>query len=552
MSSRRGLFLTNIVSKFTEKMIKNRWKKTTEKGLTPYQCGGVRGICDNLLIVNSTIEEFRAKRENLYVLFADLEKCFDQLWLKDCIKEIAEAGMPAAEAFYLYKMNEQVKATVETPIGKTGTFHLKEIVKQGTVSAVDLCGVSTDKINKVKQREPPLIVSGVEIKHPVYVDDTIALGSKEMIEALEPKMKFLEETKKYIYNNEKGKTEIMKLQLKKKSNTDDENPIVNVNKGKIEYTKEYKCLGDMYDTTGRNTSKIEKKMEKVGFISAEVKRRGSYKMVGCADGSVRMLMLEALVKPTLLANTETWVNLTCAETEKINQGHYQVLRKVFEQKEGTPYYAILCETGYWPYSYQIIYKRLMYFHQLIHSNEERVARKMVINQKNGMGTGRTWYDGVEKWLVELEITKDIETIQKISKIRWKRDIKRKMERLLEQEMEEQLGKMTKLRFIEKFGKKDYVQNLPMAKVKDIMKMRLNMCELKSNFKRKYVDELCPACELEKETTEHVILCGEYKRMTRHNLQINKPIKQLMNDSQWVIEASEVYGQIEELRKWFIT
>ena len=115
----------------------------------------MRGIGDNLLLVNIIIEEYRNEDEPLYILFADLEKCFDQLWLKDCVREIVEAGMPAAEAAYIYKMNVKVNAVVETPVGITEPFELNEIVRQGTVSAVDLCGVSTDKINKLKSWKTP-------------------------------------------------------------------------------------------------------------------------------------------------------------------------------------------------------------------------------------------------------------------------------------------------------------------------------------------------------------------------------------------------------------
>ena len=64
--------------------------------------------------------------------------------------------MPIAEAVYIFKMNCQVRVMIETPVGKTETFELTEIVRQGTVSAVDLCGVSTDKINKLRRWAPPL------------------------------------------------------------------------------------------------------------------------------------------------------------------------------------------------------------------------------------------------------------------------------------------------------------------------------------------------------------------------------------------------------------
>ena len=555
MKNKRGLFLTNIVSKVMEKMIKNRTKDKTEEGMSPFQCGGVkqRGIGDNLLLQNTVIEEFRAENKELYLLFADLEKCFDQLWLKDCIKEVVEAGMPAAEAVYIYKMNQKVNAVVETPVGKTEAFQLTEIVKQGTVSAVDLCGVSTDKINKLKSWKIPLKASGVEVKHPAYVDDLIGMGSPEMIIEMEPKMRFLEEAKKFIFNNERGKTELMKMKLSNRIKSEEEEPPrIRVSKGEIGYTEQYKCLGDQYDITGKNSSKILKKMEKVSYISAEVKRQGGYNMVGKADTEVRLLLLETVVKPTLMFNSETWVNVTKEEMKAVDKGHYEAVRKIFEQKKHTPYFGILMEIGCWPYSYVLIYKRLMYFHHIIHSDEKRIIRKVVVNQMNGEGKGKPWFNhGVKEWLVKLDMPIEEEEVIKIKKSSWKRNLKSRIEEIVAEEMKKHQEEMTKLRFTRKFERQEYVKTCSMAKVKKIMSLRLNMTELKANFRGKYDDNLCPACGVEEETTEHVICCPKYQEIIGHGLKTTEGLKESMNSIEWLEEACEVYEQIEESRKWLL-
>ena len=89
MNSRRGLFLTSMISKVVEKLIKNRRKLTIDGNTTPFQAGGEkkRGIVDCLFVINSWIAEQKDRKEDGYLMFADLEKCFDKLWLKDCIKE---------------------------------------------------------------------------------------------------------------------------------------------------------------------------------------------------------------------------------------------------------------------------------------------------------------------------------------------------------------------------------------------------------------------------------------------------------------------------------
>ena len=265
MSSQRGLFLTMILSKLMEKMIKNR---KTVSSISPYQCGGIknRGIVDNLFILNSAIEEYRNRNEDLYLLLADLEKCFDLLWLEDSIREWVDTGMPIPEAMYVYDMNKQATATVETPLGESEIINLNGIVRQGTVCAVDLCAVSTDKINRLKDFEKSTKVKNVEILNPVFVDDLMSFGDYEKMQRIQPKLQHLEETKKFTFNNDKGKTEIMKFLLNN-SNTQPEMPTLRVKKGDIGYTKSYKCLGDMYDQTGKNLSKIKKKFEKKRIYS---------------------------------------------------------------------------------------------------------------------------------------------------------------------------------------------------------------------------------------------------------------------------------------------
>ena len=125
--------------------------------------------------------------------------------------------------------------------------------------AVDMCGVSTDKINRIKEWEQPLVVSETVIKHPVYVDDMIGLGTADMIEEMEPKMRFLEESKKYVFNNERGKTEIMEMELNSKQTPHKHKPKLIVMKGEIGYTETYICLGDQYDRSGKNMSKVKKR-----------------------------------------------------------------------------------------------------------------------------------------------------------------------------------------------------------------------------------------------------------------------------------------------------
>jgi hypothetical protein len=152
--------------------------------------------------------------------------------------------------------------------------------------------------------------------------------------------------------------------------------------------------------------------------------------------------------------------------------------------------------------------------------------------------------------MKLEMLTDESDVLKTTKSKWKKELKQKINNLVAEELEEQRKTMTKLRFTSGFERQKYVQECRMEKVRKIMQMRLNMTEVKANFKGKYKDTLCSACKKDEETTEHVIECEEYRKITGHTLE-TKQLKEAMDNLEWLEKACEVYEQIEEARKWLI-
>ena len=51
-----------------------------------------RSTVNNLIILNSIIENQRQNKNKIYLFFADAKKCFDKLWLKDCLTEMRYLG----------------------------------------------------------------------------------------------------------------------------------------------------------------------------------------------------------------------------------------------------------------------------------------------------------------------------------------------------------------------------------------------------------------------------------------------------------------------------
>ena len=106
-----------------------------------------RWTVDNLIILNSIIENKRPKKNKTYLFFADAKKCFDKLWLKDCLIKIYNLGHSLGTIRSLHEINKTSNTVVDTPVGKTPSITVEEVVKQGTIFSPIMCCVSTSRAN---------------------------------------------------------------------------------------------------------------------------------------------------------------------------------------------------------------------------------------------------------------------------------------------------------------------------------------------------------------------------------------------------------------------
>ena len=87
-----------------------------------------RTAMDNLIILNTIIENQRARKLNTYMFLADAVKCFGKLWLKDCLLEIYNLDYDLNTLKILYEMNKETD--IRTPVGNTDNIQVKEVIKQ--------------------------------------------------------------------------------------------------------------------------------------------------------------------------------------------------------------------------------------------------------------------------------------------------------------------------------------------------------------------------------------------------------------------------------------
>ena len=208
MKNKRGLFLTNIISKIYERVVKDRNEEGSKEKRSPWQMAQKgHSTTDNLFIIHSIIERNIYLKKSTYLFYADAEKCFDKLWLLDCIVELWLQGTNVRDAIMIKKMNEEAKITIQTPVGETAEIKATNIVRQGTVYGPSLCGASMSRVNDVGKNAPTFYGPKLVLQPTQFVDDITGAGSARATNNNVYNCNRLEDTKKFSFNNDNGKTE---------------------------------------------------------------------------------------------------------------------------------------------------------------------------------------------------------------------------------------------------------------------------------------------------------------------------------------------------------
>jgi len=105
----------------------------------------------------------------------------------------------------------------------------------------------------------------------------------------------MEEEKKFTFNVNKGKTNYMVIKTGKETN---EEPLIEVRKGKVEKTNEYKYLGNWIGEHGNVERQIEELEKRKTLMATEVMRIASEEQLGKMSTEAMILIYEKTVVPS--------------------------------------------------------------------------------------------------------------------------------------------------------------------------------------------------------------------------------------------------------------
>ena len=504
MNNKRGLFITEIVSKVYERVLKNRNSNHIKEYVSALQTGGVKGraTVDNKIILSEIIRRNRKYGLKTYIVFGDAVKCFDKLWLKDSLVELFKAGCSPLDVAMIYELNKETEVTIITPSGKTEKIRVGEIVKQGTVLGPTLCCVETDQINNIGEDQTrPLGKEIVGIL--VFVDDVMSAGGVEDARRCIRNLREMERLKKFTYGLKKTNYMVMNTGKDEKKPIEEE-----VREGKVKECAEYEYLGLWVNQEANLQLHIQKKASKIKGEVTALKSLVSYHNVGSTYVNGRLQLYECCIVNSLLYDLEGWNKLSKMEIKKLESVQHKSLCSLLELPKTTPNIGLLNEVGIWTIEERLKYRKIMLYHNLINSDDDRLAKKVVLENKDN-DEKDTFYESVTKMTSSLGI--DINNIEEMSKEQLKNKMKLEIGNRMVRNINNQLH-LTKMRFVKKqeeFCRKDYIKKMDAKDAIQTLRTRLNMIRIYGNYKGDIsLTRPCPLCRMADDTTEHLITCGE--------------------------------------------
>ena len=537
LNNKRGLFKTNINSKVFEKVQDQESEVKYDKSNNGGQKG--RGTIDNWIVLMALVDEGKRLKKPVYIFFADLVKCFDRLWLRDCIVDLHECGMRERDAAMIYELNREAKFFVEAPGGRSEEIKVKEIVKQGTVFGPKLCCASTGKFNKDLDQQEVLYPS-VELQAVMFIDDIFGGGAKSFVEAVMKNCKVKELEKLWEFSSEKSPW--MVIQNRKKNVEEIE---VEVSQGKLKRASVHKFLGNFVNDKGNLDDQLKYMEGKVGGLVSEANKICCQNKLGIYEWDGKKIVYEAQITPAVFHNIEAWTNLRKTDWEKMESLQGKILRGIYGLPKSTPYWGLLHELNVIPIKLLITYKRLMVYHNLMNSDEERVAKHIVKEQEKS-GYEECWFGNVKREGESIGIEVNERAVLGKMKSQWKKQVKKKVRKAFEAELETKKQQERKLRFLGKKGSETYLKEIHNDDARQAVKIRLNMVEwIERNYGR--VGD-CPLCG-EEDSTEHVFACesggnesGVSVKDLENGLKMDKIVKLFKNTE--IVRKEKILENLE--------
>ena len=499
----RGIFLTIVISKIFEKLIKLRIDGNLQK-VNILQAGSrkERGGPDNVFLLRGCIDHHLFTKQPLFVTAYDFQQAFDSLWLEDCILALNEIGVEKDMLQLIYNLNKRAHVTVQTPHGDAAQFTTEPIVKQGTVLGPILCSTTT---GEHCDESAGVAVGTLLLASLLYVDDIIDVTSmlEDRTKAHETTIRF-GKRKKIFYSG----TKCFSMTINFDS---DEIPTLQLNEEfDVVDTDEIVYLGDVFNEKGNNDGLIEDRIRRGTKAMVAVTSLIEENELGHHKISVLLLLYCALFVSTVLFNSQTWSKLRQEDLDKLQVMQLKFLKRVIGVARSAPNSMVYLELGILPISAEIHKRQLMFLHRILNLDPSDPVHQMFLNMVAHNKAGeRNWWTQVEPILVKYGINSNLSAMKQISKDAFKKMVTKHVTDKVLEELNAELLSLKKGpgRTYSSLQMQEYLKTLYPNQARIVFMCRSKMLDIKTHRTHKYHDTMCRSCGTEAETVNHIVNCG---------------------------------------------
>ena len=498
----RGIFLTIVISKIFEKLIKDRIEVKLSK-ITILQAGARRnrGGPDNVFLLRGCIDHHLFTKQSLFITAYDFEQAFDSLWLEDCVLSLSKLGIGKDILQLIYNINKRAKVTIKTPHGLTNTFVTDPIVKQGTVLGPLLCGSSTGELC---EEGAGVAVGTLALAALLFVDDIINMTNtiEDRSKAHETALLFAKK-KKIFYSGTKCyslainfDTEVPHLEI------DEENNVVE--------TDEIIYLGDVFNEKGNNDGLIKDRVNRGTKSMITIQALIAENEVGCHTINVLLLLYQSLFLSTMLFNSQTWSKLRVEDLLQLQILQLKYLKRAIGVSSSSPNSQVYLELGVLPIKAEIHKRQLGYLHRILNleGNDpvHEMFRNMMVHDRAGE---QNWWTYVSKIMVKYNIPSNLNILKVLSKYQFKAMVDRAITDVIVKELLQEYHSLKKCQQMKytSLEMQGYLKELYPSQARIIFMIRTSSLDIKTHRRHIYKDIICRGCGIEEETVCHIVNCG---------------------------------------------
>ena len=498
----RGIFLTVIVSKVFERMIKNRIKSSLDK-ISPFQAGSKdgKGPPDNLFILRSCIDHYKYMNKPIYITTYDFRQAFDSLWIQDCILALQRLGVENYLLQLIYELNKKTIVQVKTPYGLTEPSEITDVVKQGGILGSSICSTTTAEFCEVNKG---VTIGDLHVATLAYVDDLISLNENSYdTTSAHHNAEIFSMQKKLEYAGDKCKGMVAN---RKKNDTF---PELYIGENKVEEVHLIECLGDVINSKGNNDDLINDRIRRGTASMISINGFMRETQLGIHTLAVHILLHNVIFIASILFNAQAWSNLTSKNVNQLTVMQLKFLKQIMGAKQATTNAFVYLEMGVVPVENEIHKRQLGFLHHIIHLKEDDPVQKLWRYQ-TALPEYNNWWSGVKKLMTKYAVDMTEDEIKNMTKESFKEKVKKAVEKVVFEELKEECKNKKKTEKIvyTEFGRQTYLTQMYPNLSKIIFKCRSKTINIKEYMQYKFKDENhCRWCGICDETLSHIVNCG---------------------------------------------